>query len=255
MFFGPRNTRNMGTLQLSETGLNLQTKHASCLLHRPFVFKLHPWVPQHGVICCLIHWWFSGGSWWFMVVHGGSWWFGAILRPQALHGEPHWRTDLGLSWPIQSKGVTRLLGWRPRWEGQDPKEWRQHQVLYTSLHCISIIYIIYIYILLIHVYNTYHIYLWNGNPPLGLKQFPSHRTWGQKSQNIWKNHASHAFIMHSLCIHYAFIMHSLCIHYALVMHSLCIHYAFMIFMIFMIFMYYEDCDVSISYEHDLGISR
>ena len=59
-------------------------------------------------------------------------------------------------------------------------------------------------------------------------------------------------LMHSLCIHYAFIMHSLCIHYALVMHSLCIHYAFMIFMIFM---YYEDCDVSISYEHDLGISR
>ena len=39
------------------------------------------------------------------------------------------------------------------------------------------------------------------------------------------------------------------------MHSLCIHYAFMIFMRFMIFMYYEDCDVSISYEHDLGISR
>ena len=38
--------------------------------------------------------------WWFMVVHGGSWWFmvvRAILRPQALHGEPHWRTDLGLS--------------------------------------------------------------------------------------------------------------------------------------------------------------
>ena len=86
----------------------------------------------------------------FLVVHGGSWWFGAILRPQALHGEPHWRTDLGLSWPIQSKGVTRLLGWRPRWEGQDPKEWRQHQVLYTSLHCISIIYIcntVYIYII------------------------------------------------------------------------------------------------------------
>ena len=59
-------------------------------------------------------------------------------------------------------------------------------------------------------------------------------------------------LMHSLCIHYAFIMHSLCISYAFIMHSLCIHYAFMIFMIFM---YYEDCDVSISYEHDLGISR
>lgn len=139
-FFGPRNTRTMGTLQLSDTGLNFQTKHASCLLHRPFVFKLHPWV-QHGVIFCLIQshplmvfWWFSDG---FLVVHGGSWWQSWGHRPfmVSLTGEA---TLVG-SWPIQSKGVTRWLGWRPRWEGQDPKEWRQHQVLYTSLHCISII--------------------------------------------------------------------------------------------------------------------
>ena len=218
MFFGPRNTRNMGTLQLSETGLNLQTKHASCLLHRPFVFKLHPWVPQHGVICCLIHWWFSGGSWWFMVVRGNpeatgpSWWASLENRPWSILTDPKQR-GYSVTWMKTSLG-------RARSQRMETAPGSLH-IFTLYINNIHIIYI-YIYILLIHVYNTYHIYLWIGNPPLGLKQFPSHRTWGQKSQNIWKNHASHAFIMRSLCIHYAFIMHS----YAFIMHSLCIHYAF-----------------------------
>ena len=102
------------------------------------------------------------------------------------------------------------------------------------------------YIIRIISISESEIHLWDSNNFRATEpEAKSHRISEKITRLMHSLCVHYAFILHSLCIHYAFI----CIHYAFTMHSLCIHYAFMIFM------YYEDCDVSISYEHDLGISR
>ena len=90
---------NQACEQLAAQAFRLQTSPlgaAWChILSHPISSNLIHWWFSGGFL--VVFWWFSGGFlvvfWWFMVV---SWWFMvAILRPQALHGEPHWRSDLG----------------------------------------------------------------------------------------------------------------------------------------------------------------